>query len=319
MFFQSGFSNAIDLLDDSDEEKSSKQDFILACVLVSEYLNEKKERPAFYLRKRIEWEKHIEELSVEGPEAFQKLYRMEYVTFMKLCDIIRPKIIVNDEMARVRTGREAITVEIMLHCLLRWLSGGSYLDIRLSAGISPAKFYSCVYKCVDAILGSEDLAYKFPSTEKELDEAAQGFESLSTQATIKGCVACLDGYLLQIKVPSRSETGNVKSYFSGHYQTYGINIQAACDYKCRFVYAAVAAPGGANDIAAFKKTQISQMIQKLPPRRYVIGDNAYVFSETLLTPFSGNEKKDPAKDAFNFYLSQLRIRILSLGVHLGAA
>ena len=33
MFFQSGFSNAIDLLDDSDEEKSSKQDFILACVL----------------------------------------------------------------------------------------------------------------------------------------------------------------------------------------------------------------------------------------------------------------------------------------------
>jgi len=37
-FFQSGFSNAIDLLDDSDEEKSSKQDFILACVLVSEYL-----------------------------------------------------------------------------------------------------------------------------------------------------------------------------------------------------------------------------------------------------------------------------------------
>ena len=99
---------------------------------------------------------------------------MEYITFMKLCDIICPKIMVSDEMARVRTGKETISVEIMLHCLLRWLGGGSYLDIRLSAGISPAKFYSCVYKCVDAILGSEDLAYKFPSTEKELDEAAQG-------------------------------------------------------------------------------------------------------------------------------------------------
>ena len=41
------------------------------------------------------------------------------------------------------------------------------LDIRLSAGISPAAFYNCIYKCIDAILDSEDLAYKFPDTAKE--------------------------------------------------------------------------------------------------------------------------------------------------------
>ena len=41
----------------------------------------------------------------------------------------------------------------------------------------------------------------------------------------------------------------------------------------------------------------------------MVGDNAYICSETLLTPSSGVEKEDPAKDAFNFYLSQLRIRI----------
>jgi len=46
---------------------------------------------------------------------------------------------------------------------------------------------------------------------------------LSTQAEIKGDFACLNGYLLQIKVPACSETGNVKSYFSGHYQTYITN------------------------------------------------------------------------------------------------
>jgi len=65
------------------------------------------------------------------------------------------------------------------------------------------------------------LAYKFPSTEKELDEAAQGFELLSTQAAIKGCFACIDGYLLQIKVPSSNETGNVKAYCSGHTKPMG--------------------------------------------------------------------------------------------------
>jgi len=57
--------------------------------VVSEYLSEKK-RSAFHSRKRIEWEKRIEELAVEGPEAFQKMYRMEYITFMKLCDVICP-------------------------------------------------------------------------------------------------------------------------------------------------------------------------------------------------------------------------------------
>ena len=92
---------------------------------------------------------------------------MEYSTFMKLCDIIGPKIVVNDEMSRVRTGKDAITVEIMLCCLLRCLSGGSYLDIRLSAGINPAKFCSCIYKYMDAILKSKDLAYKLQALQRK--------------------------------------------------------------------------------------------------------------------------------------------------------
>ena len=43
--------------------------------------------------------------------------------------------------------------------------------------------------------------------------------------------------------------------------------------------------------------------------KYIIGDNAYVCSEHLLTPFSGDEKKDQQKDAYNFYLSQIRIQV----------
>jgi len=57
------------------------------------------------------------------------------------------------------------------------------------------------------------------------------------------------------------------------------------------VYAALAAPGGAHDIAAFQKTQFSQLVQNLPLRKFVIGDNAYVCSETLLTPFSSSGEK----------------------------
>jgi hypothetical protein len=66
---------------------------------------------------------------------------MEYHSFLKLCDIIHANIKVDNIMSKIKTGKGPITVEIMLHCLLRWLGGGSYLDIRLCAGISVASFY----------------------------------------------------------------------------------------------------------------------------------------------------------------------------------
>ena len=40
-----------------------------------------------------------------------------------------------------------------------------------------------------------------------------------------------------------------------------------------------------------------------------LGDAAFDVSERLLIPFTGSQRADPNKDAFNFYLSQLRIRV----------
>ena len=83
-----------------------------------------------------------------------------------------------------------------------------------------------------------------------------------------------------------------------------------CDHKCRFVYVCVAAPGSTNNITAFKKTRLHKIVENLPPGYFVAaGDNVYPCSEHLLTPFSVGEKLAPEKDAFNFYLSQLQIRI----------
>ena len=186
-----------------------------------------------------------------------------------------------------RWVRKRITTEIALHCLLRWLAGGSYLDIRLSAGISTPSFFRIVHLCMDAILLCPELAFAFPSTVSEVRDASNAFRSISTNGIIDGCVGCIDGLLMKIQTPSRSKTGNVKSYFSGHYQTYGINVQAACDAKCRFISVCIAAPGGTNDIAAFRKCPLFQEVQSLPIGNYIIGDNAYVCTENILTPFSG--------------------------------
>lgn len=78
---------------------------------------------------------------------------------------------------------------------------------------------------------------------------------------------------------------------------------------CRFLYVAVAAPGGVSDVRAYSKLKLKQLVERLPTGYYIIGDNAYVPTEHLITPFSGSQRDDPANDAYNFYLSQIRIKI----------
>ena len=170
------------------------------------------------------------------------------------------------------------------------LQGGrTWTAIRLSAGISVRSFYRIVHLCMDAILLCPDLAFSLPVTATEIADALTAFKAISSKGVIDGCVGCVDGLLMKIQTPSNSEVGNVKSFFSGHYQTYGINVQAACDAKCRFISVCIAAPGGTNDIAAFRKSPLFQLVQNLPIGNYIIGDDAYVCTEKILTPFSGRK------------------------------
>jgi DDE superfamily endonuclease len=270
-----------------------------------------------HFRTRVVWEQHVEELD-HREDAFRTMYRMHHTSFLKLCALIDPFLKVNPVMSRLRTaGKAPITTEIALHCLLRWLSGGSFHDIRLTAGISKTAFYRAAHQCASAILQVDELAFSFQETADELSKAAADFKEISSYGVIDGCVACLDGLLLPIQTPRASETGHVKSYFSGHYQMYGVNVQAACDAHCRFVYAAVAAPGGTNDVVAFRKTSLSQKLDKLPMGKYGIADNAFVCTDHLLTPFPGTQRHEPGNDTYNFFLSQVRIRIeMTFGIFM---
>jgi hypothetical protein len=49
---------------------------------------------------------------------------------------------------------------------------------------------------------------------------------------------------------------NPESYYSGHYSTHGLNVQAVCDVRCRFIFFAVAAPRSTADQTAFEKAAL---------------------------------------------------------------
>jgi hypothetical protein len=178
-----------------------------------------------------------------------------------------------------------------------------------NAGLSRTAFYSSIYKGIDAINRCPDLALKLPRSLEELRNAADEFALLSRDGLLNGCVLALDGWLCRIKVPSSNETPNVSSYFSGHYQVYGLNVQATCDAQSRFTYVCVLCPGGSGDSRAYQASELRFYIDALPPGFYGVADNAYTLSEHLLIPYSGVEKNDKSKDVCNFYISQLRIRI----------
>ena len=84
-----------------------------------------------FVRNRLEWELNVTHFLEEVPDAFVQLYRMPHESFVKLCGIIEPFVRFDPKMSKVQTGgKSPVTVGIILHCLLRWLGGGSCLDIQ---------------------------------------------------------------------------------------------------------------------------------------------------------------------------------------------
>lgn len=221
--------------------------------------------------------------------------------------MLRGDLLVDGSMASLRGGM--ITPELCVFITIRYLAGGSYFDISYFTGISKASFYSCVWRTIKAINQCKDLAISFPKGMEELASAAEGFESISTQACFTNVVGVIDGYHLQTITPPKNEVGNVRSYFSGHYQTYGVNIQACCDHQCRFQFIGVAGPGVMGDRDAIQESGLLTLISNLPGLYCTIGDCAYTPSEHLVPVFGGANALIPRFDNFNFFASQLRIRI----------
>ena len=261
--------------------------------------------------KRLNWMEHRAKLLHKA--KFHKQYRMTAAAFDALVDIVRPVVQVDVRMSMVSTPLSDSTIfpELVVAAGLRWVAGGSYHDISSYLGISDSSFYRCRDKFLDAVLQSDDprLSIIWPNTHEECEKIAADFEKKSTHGVIKFCVGALDGLLIQIGRPTLKESDNPDSYFSGHYQMFGLNCQGVCDSHYRFTFFAVAAPGKTGDIRAMERTPLPALIADLPFLFYIVGDAAYVASDKLLTPFKGNQRNTPENSSFNFYLSQIRIRI----------
>lgn len=125
---------------------------------------------------------------------------MSLPSFYKLVDLIRVGLEVDD----LRSGKDGtILPEISVFCTIRWLAGGSYLDIFAITGVSIASFYRVCYKTLRLIIACDELMIKMPTTTEECRVLADGFRNLSYGEAITNCVGAEDGYLLRINTPPK--------------------------------------------------------------------------------------------------------------------
>ena len=263
------------------------------------------EREPVWLHSSFIWQSHVDQLLHE--DLFQKEYRMSLEAFETLRGHLWVKL-------KRRTNRNSlireITVDMIIGTGLRYLAGGKLNDIRHIFKTSQAEAYNSVNCFIAAVLTTSALAIRLPSTPEEWDMINKGFAEKSSNNVMSGCVGALDGYLQKINAPWCSEVANQRAYYSGHYESMGLNCQAACDIRLKFLFFGVIAPGQTNDNAAFPFcTELIKAIKNLPPGMYFVGDAAYSLEEGLLVPYVGSQRLNPDNDAFNFHLSQMRIRI----------
>jgi hypothetical protein len=161
---------------------------------------------------------------------------MTLPSFNKLLCLLRPSLELRDKYAKV-AGFEPICCKLMLHCCIHILAGGSYHDIHAAASISKPSFYHLVWHTIHCINMCEALDVNLPTLPHELLALHHELKKISRYGVMDGCVVgASDGYLMWITAPSFGECANLSAYFSGHYCTYDVNIQAMCDADCHFLF-----------------------------------------------------------------------------------
>jgi hypothetical protein len=115
---------------------------------------------------------------------------MHYESFFELVRLLSPSHMVS--VSKVIT-KDNVYVELIVHVMLRYLAGGSYNDIRVTAGLANSSFFSCLHCGVNTVNNCKELAIKIPKMPSELRQSAADFAVKSHDGALNGCIALLDG------------------------------------------------------------------------------------------------------------------------------
>ena len=143
-----------------------------------------------------------------------------------------------------------------------------------------------------------------------MSAVAGGF-SLGSNGVINGCIGAIDGWIVKIIKPRKSDGVANPSSFYSRKGFFGINVQAIVDKKKRIMYRSIQHRGAEHDSTAFKKSSFYKWLinnwKKLAEKDfYFIGGSAYELKSFLLTPYDNILHGTP-EDNYNFFYLSPRI------------
>ena len=226
--------------------------------------------------------------------------------------------------------------ELRVSMALRYLAGGSYLDIMYLHGVGRTCFYRYLWPTLDAI----DKALPEFSLEDDIHDLercrhlAAGF-ARKTDGHIRGAVAALDGIIFKVERPAVINNEEVvnPNKFNCRKGFPGVSCQAACDADRRITFLAIDFAASVHDSRAFRIARTSRgtrmsdelststvlrqradtpelrtRLRSHPYGFFLLADDAYAASDTMCVPWVSVRGK-PYRDSFNHQQSRGRINI----------
>lgn len=242
----------------------------------------------------------VSKISDLSDQEFKRMYRLDRIDFTNLLKDISEEL---SNPSPFNTTKNPIPATAKLCATLRWLAGGSYLDIAFGYNISVKTVHSMFYEVITAI---DDCVQNinFPiDDEVKLRELETGFNKISKNF-FKGTVAAGDGVVFKMFQPtSEACNGDVISFFTRKgYYAYG--MQAFADSACRFVSISMKTCSSTHDSTAYLLSDLSDAIKggRLPSWAHVVLDEAYPCKGQEISPYKGRAL-DEYQDSFNYHLS----------------
>ena len=236
-------------------------------------------------------------------------FRLSKVTFMHLCDQLRPYIQRQDTRLRKCISVER-RVGITLWCLA---TCGEYRSIGHLFGVARGTVCRIVHETcrtiVDVLLNQY---IHFPNSMDEINEVVNGFKM---KFGMIQCLGSIDGSHIPVMPPALNHTDyyNRKGYYS-------MILQAVVDHNYMFRDINIGWPGSVHDARVFVNSAVYhkaingeiltgnelKITDKVVPL-FLIGDSAYPLSSWLMKPFAHNTALSNSERKYNYYLSRSRI------------
>jgi hypothetical protein len=253
----------------------------------------------------------IHSICKEYGNLFDRAFRMSWSAFNHLHSLLKDSL-ASEHQRQYGHINGPIASQERLAMALRYFAGASPYDIMIVFGVGLTDVYKSVWIVVDACNNHLSNMYplSYPEDHEEQQDIARGFTGRSAVG-FNNCAGAIDGVMICIEKPSelQCERSNVGSgrFYCGRKGKYGLNMQAVCDSRRRFLDISIRHPASASDFLAFVTSNLYESLTNqnvLAPGLALYGDNAYVNTSYMAVPFL--KVGSGVKDDYNFFHSQVR-------------